>query len=461
MATFGYADLVRGFLKVEQAGADRAVGLFSPTQETLRAMRFPPDEVFQPVPVLELDSAAQTLTIRPIQTQPTMKLFGQPKYKILRRIVVPMRIDRELILRADADLIRDLLEGLPRGLTQNVQFGLGLPKVYAPLVEAMEEQTGCSTLRLGDGSSSVDADILTMSLDDFEAARAETDRIIGRANAAAANVKEAFAHNWISRVTGREMRPYKRGRHPMVGSIADAASGHLPINGDTVERLSEMLAMQAKQMPAARVRDLARLRQNVELAELDLIVERFEELLSSDGLPESTWQRFFGENPFVLSLVFGSPMVVIQGQASVGGTSITGAGGKITDFLAKNSVTNNIAIFEIKRPSTELLKEYRGVFAPAKELSGALVQVMDQRYQLQMEFPVMRLKSPDKIMESYAVKLCVIIGRMPEDPERIRSFEMFRGSMNGIQVVTFDELLQHVRILRDFLRGGPAGSVSD
>lgn len=62
---------------------------------------------------------------------------------------------------------------------------------------------------------------------------------------------------------------------------------------------------------------------------------------------------------------------------------------KVADFLTKNPVTDNVALIEIKKPSTRLLQssEYRsGVYGPSAELSGSVAQVLDQRYHLTSEF---------------------------------------------------------------------------
>jgi hypothetical protein len=121
----------------------------------------------------------------------------------------------------------------------------------------------------------------------------------------------------------------------------------------------------------------------------------------------------------------------------------------------KNAGTNNVALFEIRKPTTELLqrREYRGgVYGPSKELSGAVAQVLDQRYQLTHAFAYHRSINRTEDIESYAVQACVIIGQTPlDDPLRTKSFELFRNNLSGVRIVTFDELLRSVEALRDFL----------
>ena len=125
---------------------------------------------------------------------------------------------------------------------------------------------------------------------------------------------------------------------------------------------------------------LAILKKDIELVTLEALIERYEEMMNAK-LAESSWQDFLNENSFLLSLAFGCPVVRVRDQASVGGHKLSGAGGKFTDFLVKNSMTNNSAVVEIKKPNTKLLNEtsYReGIYTPSRDLVGAVSQVLDQ-----------------------------------------------------------------------------------
>ncbi len=201
---------------------------------------------------------------------------------------------------------------------------------------------------------------------------------------------------------------------------------------------------------------LTKLRNNIELVTLEVFIERYDTMLCQN-LKEKRWQEFFSQNPFILSLGFGYPLIKVQDQASVGGRKISGSGEKITDFLVKNSLTNNTALFEIKTPQTKLLDKapYReGVFAPSRELSGSINQALDQKYQFQKQ--VAQIKETSRIydIESYAVHSFLIIGKTPTEVDQQKSFELFRRNSKDVQVVTFDELLEKLRQLRNFLAEG-------
>ena len=148
-------------------------------------------------------------------------------------------------------------------------------------------------------------------------------------------------------------------------------------------------------------------------------------------LSEGRWQGFLNENSFLLNLAFGCPVVKVRDQASVGGHKLSGAGGKFTDFLVKNSLTNNSAIIEIKKPSTKLLQKgtYReGVYAPSGDLVGAVSQILDQKHNFERE--IANIKNTSRIydIESYSVRCCLIIGTMPGDKTR-RNHLNFSGGI--------------------------------
>lgn len=55
--------------------------------------------------------------------------------------------------------------------------------------------------------------------------------------------------------------------------------------------------------------------------------------------------------------------------------------------------------------------------------------------------------------ESYAVSGFVVAGRTPSasDPARQKSFELYRANSRSVTIVTYDEILERLRLLRDFL----------
>lgn len=155
-----------------------------------------------------------------------------------------------------------------------------------------------------------------------------------------------------------------------------------------------------------------------------------------------------------MSLAFGYPAIKISEQASIGGKRLSGDGEKITDYLIKNGITNNLALIEIKKPSSALLNKtaYRGsVFCASTELTGSVTQVLDQHSQLQQNIAMIKNNNRLYDIESYAVHCILIIGTMPKDEDEIKSLEIYRRNSKNVQIITFDELLFKLKQLHDFL----------
>nr|WP_294332598.1 Shedu immune nuclease family protein [uncultured Sphingomonas sp.] len=170
---------------------------------------------------------------------------------------------------------------------------------------------------------------------------------------------------------------------------------------------------------------------------------------------EGAWQRLLELNPFLLSMLFGQPVVIIRPSASVGGQTIAGNGTKIADFLAANSITHNAALVEIKRPNTPLLgSEYRGgVYPASRDLLGSVTQVLDQRLKLLTSIAQTRYTSKINDLDVSAVECVVVAGQTPVGEELVASFELFRSQLKDVRIVTFDELLEKLKILRELLTG--------
>jgi hypothetical protein len=177
------------------------------------------------------------------------------------------------------------------------------------------------------------------------------------------------------------------------------------------------------------------------------------ERLMNGNHAEGVWQKFFMDNPFILNLAFGLPIVAVGGQVSVGGRALSGHGDKVADFLHRNNLTDNLALVEIKTAKTPLLgaSYRRDVYPPSKELTGSITQLLDQRYHLQTEIAMLRHNSNRSDLESYAIKGVVIAGTMPTERAEKKSLELFRNSLNDVLVITFDELLGKLRGLHAFL----------
>ncbi|MEJ7639478.1 MAG: Shedu anti-phage system protein SduA domain-containing protein [Singulisphaera sp.] len=111
---------------------------------------------------------------------------------------------------------------------------------------------------------------------------------------------------------------------------------------------------------------------------------------------EAFWQELLLSRPFALSQLFAAPVVIHGEQFLVGGVRAGGQHGKIVDYLLRNKLTDAAVIVELKTPTDPLLykKEYRqDVFPPSRELSGAVMQVLEQRAQFMKQMQILQGES--------------------------------------------------------------------
>lgn len=169
-----------------------------------------------------------------------------------------------------------------------------------------------------------------------------------------------------------------------------------------------------------------------------------------DNEKEKFWQDLFKQHPNILSTIIPSVVHIIEDQPYFGGKAIDNKGGTIGDFLYKSG-TNNVSIIEIKTPSTDLLgTEYRNdVFCPSKELSGSIIQIRKQKDNLMKEYDHIKRKSiiKEKDFDAYDPKSYIILGNSSKlNPIELESFELFRNSLKDIEIITFNELIEKLKI---------------
>lgn len=174
---------------------------------------------------------------------------------------------------------------------------------------------------------------------------------------------------------------------------------------------------------------------------------------------EAFWQGVLSENTFALGQIFSYPVVLVRGKAYLGGKAIDNQGGTFGDLLLKNKLTMNAILVEIKTPRTDLLGgSYRGLWAPSHEMSGAVVQVMNQRRSFAEDFLFLNRDGAADVSMHYPRCLLVAGNTSVElkTEEKRRSFELFRGGLRDVEVVGYDELFGKVDALLGVLQGGSA-----
>ena len=97
-------------------------------------------------------------------------------------------------------------------------------------------------------------------------------------------------------------------------------------------------------------------------------------------------------------------------------------------------------------------REFRpGRYRPSAAINEAVIQVVDQRYELLVNYES-RAKEAGT---AHAVDCLVVAGRTPANAERLASFEMYRTSLKDVRIYTFDEVFLKLCALRDYLAPPP------
>ena len=483
-----------GNLVVEQQSSESLVRVYYiPSLQKLEQAKLSPDKASQyRVKLLELDVQEARLTMFPIFTLPERPNFLKARYRQIQRITLddatpvltPLdgetpaqnqyarsftfgstqpfteEVDQSSILAAPmtSDQIVEILEELPSGFTKDYDFGLGFAKRYRFIVQAVEELSECTEILIsGRYETGIDSngDRFIISTRDFEKMLRLLGRVTSLGRAAIQSVKQAETQNILADRIGKRPIAVTVGKHPLrrlfTRSIQDGGKG---LSDEQQDELIGVVTQHVKSLVSTKSESIARLRDDIELVSLEVLIDHYEKMIAG-RLNEDKWQEFLDANPFMLSLAFGYPILMVQDKASVGGRKLSGRGDTFTDFLVKNSLTDNTAIVEIKTPDTRLLndKQYRsGVFVPSRNLSGAVNQALDQKYKFEREIVQFMASSEIYDIKSYAVHCCLIIGKMPEEGEQKKCFELFRRNSKDVDIVTFDELLAKLKNLRDFLK---------
>ncbi|MBN8876743.1 MAG: DUF4263 domain-containing protein [Sphingobacteriales bacterium] len=172
---------------------------------------------------------------------------------------------------------------------------------------------------------------------------------------------------------------------------------------------------------------------------------------------EKKWQTFLKANNWIFSSIFAQPIVLFQDEAFVGGRALDNKNGKLNDFFIKNDLSNNVSFLEIKTHLTALVesKAYRGtdVFSATKDLSGAVVQVLNQRDNFQKEYYALKAKSAHLgALETFNSKSVVMIGSLNSLSAGQKSaFELFRSNSKDVEIITFDELQSKIQSLQSLI----------
>ena len=468
-----------GDVVIDRQSSDSAEIFYVPSKERLERSHLVASNAADPrIKLLSIDGCKQRVTIYPINTFPSSlkpNSFLRPKYSKIEAITIEHWTDFEsevggVILADelhrgavndpaidDKTQVMMVLESLPSCFIKDYDYGLGFTKTFRFIVYAVEELTNCNEIIVtGSQKTGMDetGNAFYIDYEDLDKVRRTINRTVSTSQTAARSVNFGATRNFFAEILNKPLVPIRTGRSPLRGTITEAIlHGKASLSENEQEEVLDVVARNAKAMAMSKPDKLATLKKDIELVTLDGLIESFQSMMKNKQT-ERHWQEFLDANSFILSLAFGYPVVKVRGQASVGGHKLSGKGGAIADFLVKNSLTDNSAIIEIKTPQTKMLNKsaYRdGVYPPSEQLVGSVNQALDQKHNFEREIARIKDNSGLPDIQSYSVRCCLVIGTMPFDEDRKKSLELFRGNSKHVEVVTFDELLEKLKGLRDLI----------
>ncbi|WP_284414155.1 Shedu immune nuclease family protein [Acidovorax sp. SUPP2539] len=386
--------------------------------------------------------------------------FLEPKYQQIVRI----RIPGDWKVPQSIEEFDELLKELPVGFSRRASLGLGLKWENRLIVESIERATQATELLLVEGDeASISGATFSIGRRLFDRVRRGMAQIGRRFQHRALQDRRFLAHNEILHPIDELLFP-KLVRQPKPGEVYELAKlstrDQLRNERDR-SAATELVRQDAPQIAKENPRALLELRSEIERVTLGELIARFEALLDRNPV-EQAWQTFFEEHPFVLSVAFPHPVLLIRGQAHVGGTTIDGKGETIADFLFRQGMTGSVAIVEIKTGRTRLLqsKPFRGaMYAAHADMCAAISQVLDQRAELTKNFHSRVGSAGMEGTHVWHVHCLVVAGRNPETTDRRHSLDLFRSATKDVAVVTFDELLEKLRAIHRAMSAEGAGAV--
>jgi len=356
------------------------------------------------------------------------------------------------------------LGGLPKGLGVMFQYGLGLPKRHRRLIREVEANTECSVIHLGaEEELGVSGDVLRLGVTRFGKFIHAVDLHQGRGSVVVGRLNDAEAFNFVAEAVGRPSRPPSPGRLPLIKAMTRVVSGETELDESGRAEPLNLVAAESRAAAAENPEAFGQLRHDLDIVTLEVLINQFEAALAGPSASkEDTWQTFFRRNVFALQQLFAAPIALVDEQVQVRIPSLGGTGAQLPDFLLLNTVSRNVHLVEIKTPKTPLLKsKHRGrggamVFPPHGKLSGAVAQLQAQVQSAVTDLPLILARTADAPdLDVVVVRGAVIAGSVGHLTAAEReSFMRYRAGLFGVEVVTFDEVLDRLKGLQEMLNAG-------
>ena len=406
-------------------------------------------KLLPPIKILSINEKIDSLTMYPFISFKNHHSFLEKK-----DYISAITLDGFGVTLSDnVEELNHLVSLLPKGIYNKLDYGYGIDKKYHHIIHHLPY----SDLVISQNSKTqIKEDRYILNYNDYEKLRKAIDRITENHQKEAKEEKKILVHNTLlhqidSKKYSEQYKKYKK--DTLYNIMINQIKSNNSISDKDKKAVINMVKNNTQEIYKTDKSEILELVENIKLINLEDLILKIKEKINTNK-EEAYWQKLFNDNPFILSLAFSFPIIKIGEQISVGGRGISGTGDKITDFLVKNKSTDNVAIIEIKKPSSTLMQSrYRdGVYPPmTRELVGSVNQVLDQKFHFQQEFVQLMYNQNIYNTKNYYINCLLIIGKTPETDEQKKSFELFRNNSKDVNIVTFDELLSKLENLYEFL----------
>ena len=198
--------------------------------------------------------------------------------------------------------------------------------------------------------------------------------------------------------------------------------------------------------------------------------EKARKSLGQNKKPENVWQAFFERNQWIFG--YGLKLVSCEGfndekleQISTGASAFAGAGKRADALLRTRGYISSLMFCEIKTHNTKLLtaSQYRppDVYKVSEEVSGGVSQVQKTTHKAlrTVASDFHRAHSADGTplrieVSTIKPRQVLVVGSLDElkdgddiNLEKSLSFELYRKSINDVEIITFDELYERAKFI--------------
>jgi hypothetical protein len=240
-------------------------------------------------------------------------------------------------------------------------------------------------------------------------------------------------------------------------TVSDKNAGDLLLQISNAKN-RELIKKQLKKLESDNFQSLGSV---IGSARIEKVIEEFEKNIENSD--EDFWQKFFENenNTWILQQLFSYPVTYLNGETYLGGKNSKGRqgqGGVATDYLLKNGSNGSFAVVEIKTPITKLIgslyKKTQEVEDGSNEIYGIYQDTTAAIVQMENQIYIATEYFKDLIGKDFNINFLdprgvLMVGNFSKlsDSEK-KSFNLFRKTMGKNQIITFDEVLEKLKLLK-------------